>query len=306
MRRWQIIALDKTDVYVHPSLVVAAVYAAAVGHAYFFAVSLVSIIFHEMAHALTALCLGKAPAEIVITPFGCMMRLEEDNMPLAIQQILILMAGPGATLMLTALSVKAAIHGGLDAELARMLFLSNAGILAVNLLPALPLDGGRMIALFLRRIWSEQTAAKTMRVLGRLLGALLIIGNMAVSWRCGGWNFSLGLAGCCLLYAASAGTATNAMIQMHRYMERKIRLELKGHLSVRHLSVLHTLTLQQLVRRLPDDKMICYHVFELGSMRFLGSVWEHNVISRYLSEPHLICGELVRAKSEQKTAQIEK
>lgn len=306
MRRWRILALDKTDVYVHPSLAVAAIYAAAVGHAYFFAVSLVSIILHEAAHALTALCMGKAPAEIVITPFGCMMRLEEDNMPMASQQVLILMAGPGATLMLMALSVKAVMNGGMEAELARMLFLSNAGILSVNLLPALPLDGGRVLALFLRRVWSEQIAAKTMRVLGRLLGFLLIVGNVAVSWRYGGWNFSLGLAGCCLLYAASAGTAPNAMIQMRRYMERKIRLERKGHLAVRHLSVLHTLTLQQLVRRLPDDKMICYHVFELGSMRFLGSIWEQNVISRYLSEPHLICGELVCAKTEQKTAQIEK
>ena len=58
------------------------------------------------------------------------------------------------TALLAWLSIRLTAWGWLPHSMGKRLFLSNAAILAVNLLPALPLDGGRLLSLLLGYLFS--------------------------------------------------------------------------------------------------------------------------------------------------------
>ena len=96
-------------------------------------------------------------------------------------------------------------------------------LLALNLLPALPLDGGRLLALALSLRYDLATQMKVMRVLGMILGLGLagVAVASAVWW--GAANFSLAAAGCFLIYASQVGATTEAMAALRQFLDRRNR-----------------------------------------------------------------------------------
>lgn len=118
------------------------------------------------------------------------------------------------------------------------MFFGNLMLLALNLLPALPLDGGRLLALALSLRYDLATQMKVMRVLGMILGlglAGLAVAS-AVWW--GAANFSLAAAGCFLIYASQVGATTEAMAALRQFLDRRNRLETSGMMRGEILAVL--------------------------------------------------------------------
>lgn len=114
------------------------------------AVLFVSILVHELGHALVASLFGYPP-RIVLYHFGGLAMYEPDHDYTAGKSILISLAGPGAGFLLLGCAFAASLFaavGGQDGVL-----LDNALWFAiwinlfwglVNLLPILPLDGGNV------------------------------------------------------------------------------------------------------------------------------------------------------------------
>lgn len=293
MRRWRVLTLGITDVYLHPAMLVYALYAVVTGHGLFAAVSMLSILLHEGAHATAALVFGQPPRSIEITPLGAVMRLEDDSCLSPLKRVIMLLAGPVMTLLLCWLSLILTRRGLLSSVHGRMLFLSNISILLLNLLPALPLDGGRLLSLLLSMFLPLHAVHRTMQAVGSALGIGMIALNIYASWQLGGWNLSLAIAGCCLMYSAVAATTTQAMAELRQFMDRKIALERKGKAHVTWIAVLHMQPLRQLVRLLPPGKIAVFACIEAGSMRPLGWMPESEVIQQYLLQPEMTFGEAV-------------
>lgn len=293
MNRWRILRIGPTDVYLHPAMLLYGLYALLTEHGLFMVLATSSILLHESAHALTAALFGQPPREIELTPLGAVMRLEDEDRLPPFKRSGMLLAGPGMTLLLAALALHLTKQGILASEAGRLLFMGNLSILLLNLLPALPLDGGRLLSLLLGLFWPSGAVTRVMRLVGSLLGIGLIGMNIYASSRLGGWNLSLAFAGCCLLYCAGAATTTQAMAEIRRFMDRKIRMERKGTLPIQPIAVLHTQTLRMLVRRLPPNRMSHYAILEAGTMNFLGELTELQIIGAYLQHPECSCGKLL-------------
>jgi len=139
-----------------------------------------SVLGHELSHALMGRAEGIEIEEIVLHPFGGLARLRnEPDSPRA--EFRIAIAGPAASflfgaisfvLMLPAMMSNYPVIGG-------VLFLLGAGnlLLAIfNLFPGYPLDGGRVLrAILWRRTGDIKEATRLAGICGMLIAAILII-----------------------------------------------------------------------------------------------------------------------------------
>ncbi len=114
-----------------------------------------SVVLHEFGHALTAIKLGIPVRRILLLPTGGLALL--DHLPRnPVKELLIIAAGPAVNFIIAGLCL-AGLHGWpenwedyTDASLSvgdvvRFLLVSNIALGCFNLLPAFPMDGGRIL-----------------------------------------------------------------------------------------------------------------------------------------------------------------
>lgn len=298
MSKRRLFSLGSMDVTVHPAALAFAVYMILRGQGAFFLVAMASILLHEVAHALAAAALGELPTEIEWTPLGALLRLEDEQRLPPPRRFVMLLAGPLATLLLCAASFHLTRLSVLPRPAGRMCFSINLTLLVLNLLPCLPLDGGRMLSLALSLFLRPETVARVMRWTGSLLGAAFLLGSMVLTWLVGGWNLSMASCGCFLLYAACTGTLTEAMAELRQLMTRKIALEKRGFLPEATLAAVTTTPLRRIIRALPAKRCAGLLLLEPGTLRPLMRCGEAQLIAAYLDTPGESCGVLLNNASE--------
>jgi len=112
------------------------------------------VVLHELGHAMTARRYGVRTSEIVLYPIGGVARL--DHMPSGKAELVIALAGPAVNLVLAVLIFAGLKLGHADvprsapelllsAPLAAQLLGANLTLLVFNLIPAFPMDGGRVL-----------------------------------------------------------------------------------------------------------------------------------------------------------------
>src|SRR5688572_750155 len=142
-----------------------------------------SILLHELGHAVQAQREGMEIDGITLWLFGGVARFK-GMFPSAGAEFRIAIAGPVVSLVLGAAFVGAAflVTGAESIDgIAAWLGYINLALLVFNLLPALPLDGGRVLRSALWRArgdfgWATRVAA----AIGRAFGALFIAGGLAM------------------------------------------------------------------------------------------------------------------------------
>ena len=291
--RWRLVRLGETTVWLHPAALLMALYMIAAGHGGLLLVGFGSILLHECAHALVSVCFGKPPEDIEITPLGALMRLEDDEALPVARRMAVLLAGPLMTLLLCYGTLYLTRAGWLPWATGRLLFLCNAAMLFMNLLPALPLDGGRVLALILSGLLRQETVRAVMRCVGTALGLGCVLLNLWLSWASGGWNLSLAAAGCFLMYSAARSTTNSAMEELRSFMDRKSRLDIQGVMSCRWVTVTGDATTRQAVRCLHPRRHTMFCVTGPGTAEQRGFLSEQAVIAAYLDDPSRAVGELL-------------
>lgn len=147
---------------------------------------LASLTVHELGHSYVAARNDVKVAEITLWLFGGVAKLEGDADD-AGAEFRIAAAGPAMSFVAAVVfgfgfwAVDAA--GGSDVFAAMLVWLSaiNVVLAVSNLLPAFPLDGGRMLrAVLWRRSGRKSTATRAASLLGQILGGVLILGSLAV------------------------------------------------------------------------------------------------------------------------------
>jgi Zn-dependent protease/CBS domain-containing protein len=150
-----------------------------------------SVVLHELGHALTARRFGVATKDITLLPIGGVARLA--YMPRKPkQELAIALMGPAVTLaviiiLFAAIQIfslpNAALSGPLGARggfVAELMWV-NISLLAFNLLPAFPMDGGRVLraALAIRGnyVKATETAARAGKAFALAFGILGLFYN---------------------------------------------------------------------------------------------------------------------------------
>ena len=142
---------------------------------------LASLLAHELGHALVARRAGLRVRGITLWLLGGVAQLEDEPASPR-DELRVALVGPGVSLALAvafglaAVGLAAAGVPGVIVAVAAWLAVGNAALALFNLLPAAPLDGGRVLrGLLWRRHGSRVRASVTATRAGQVVGAALIV-----------------------------------------------------------------------------------------------------------------------------------
>lgn len=155
---------------------------------------LTSIALHELGHCFVAMRFGSGVHEILLTPIGGAAQMTDiPRRPL--HELLMALAGPAVSIVLAGLfwlvgsalplySMRLALSYDLYVNVFVLLAALNVMLVLFNLLPAFPMDGGRvlraLLSLRMSRVRATWVASRLGRVFAVLFG-LLGIGAVAAA-----------------------------------------------------------------------------------------------------------------------------
>lgn len=151
---------------------------------------------HECAHMTAAVCIGLEIDYIAFQPFGVNLRLKNKIVPSIADEIILYISGPLVNAFAAFVCVLMYTRYGYY-EL-RLFYMTNLTLFIVNLLPALPLDGGMILRRILNEIFGFKAALRVTRIVSAIIcTALCILGVYAVIEN--PYNFSVFLFSLLLL-----------------------------------------------------------------------------------------------------------
>jgi Zn-dependent protease len=150
------------------------------------------VLFHEFGHVFMARHHGVRVHDVSLSAIGGVARMEQ--LPVAPRaEISIALAGPAANLALVSALLPLALLFGVasgfssveeyalsvfqpsPAGLITTLVYANALIVISNLVPAFPMDGGRIVRAGLSTFWGRESATRVAAIVGEVLAGLLLL-----------------------------------------------------------------------------------------------------------------------------------
>lgn len=152
----------------------------------------VCVIFHEFGHALTARHFGIRTKDIVLLPIGGVARLEKmPDKP--VQELWVAIAGPavnlGIALILFGFLMTAQIFSRVEefsftirsvaqGDFFERLFFANVFLALFNLIPAFPMDGGRVFRAFMAMRMDYVRATKIAAQFGQIIAVFFAFAGL--------------------------------------------------------------------------------------------------------------------------------
>jgi Zn-dependent protease len=148
------------------------------------------VVLHEFGHALAARRYGIQTRDITLLPIGGVARLERmPERPL--QELVVALAGPAVNVVIAAGLIVLLLVGGqwipttelniVDSHFFQRLAVLNIFLVVFNMIPAFPMDGGRvlraLLALRFDRLRATRIAAGLGQALALVFGFVGLLGN---------------------------------------------------------------------------------------------------------------------------------
>lgn len=188
------------EIRIHPLLIVVAAGACVLGRLDELLQAFVALSLHEACHAITARAFGCRIQSIDVMPFGGVARLDRREMTLQAEWS-IAIAGPVSSFIIAGLIALFCNASPYTAARLEPFLRFNLMLGVINLLPALPLDGGRVAKCLLQERAGLSLSVRITAWSGVAIGALMLIGfAVAVLYRV--YNLTLPVMGVFLLIAA--------------------------------------------------------------------------------------------------------
>lgn len=201
------------------------------------------MLIHETAHALAAVCIGLKISYITLYPFGVNLKLKNKIVYSLAEEIILYISGPLSNVIIALIVML--IYSFYPSDILKFLYVCNITLFAVNMLPAMPLDGGIILKKILSRAIGEERAVLMMKIFSAACcGALLLIGiRVLYETR---FNFSV------LLFALMM--TGNIFTQSEKYDAELVRelmfYRRKKKNKVKHIIVTDTLEKREIAKKL--------------------------------------------------------
>jgi stage IV sporulation protein FB len=234
------------------------------------------IFIHELCHTLAARIYGLKVREVELMPFGGVARIEsilELNPGI---EIFIASAGPVANLIMAMVIVFLNSYYGVLWINGRRFIEMNLMLAGVNLVPALPLDGGRMFRAILTGAVGYKKATAVTSNLGKII-AVLFIGWGVYGIYQGTFNPTVFAMAIFLLHAAVKERRMAPYIFLKDITYKKDSLKKEGSLPVRQMVVQKSVAVKDVIKKFYPNR---YHMVVVlnEDLEVIGSVSESKIL----------------------------
>lgn len=225
---------------VHPLFFLFGLYFAITGKVFLFLTFTLTALLHEYGHAITAEKLGYKMNKISLMPYGAVVNGAIEGLSYK-DEVLVALAGPAANLLVCVFFVCLWWLIPECYPYTESVVFSNLSVVSVNLLPAWPLDGGRILSAGLSQITSRKKAMLIVRITG-LACAAALLGLFVFSLIKRTVNISVLFFALFMITGSVQKTKENAYVKIFKnrsfysggIMERK-RLILSGDMTLKSL-----------------------------------------------------------------------
>lgn len=240
------------------------------------------VFLHELGHIIVAKFSGLGISEIELLPFGGV-AVFEDLLEIDYRlELKVALAGPLVNFFLILMAIILTRYQLLELELALFFIQYNLCIGLFNLLPALPLDGGRVFRAALVPWKGYWQATHLILRLTRLLALMIGVGAFYL-WIVGyGGVLSL-LAAFFVYFAALKESEVSIFILIKYLTKKKSRLLESGLISGEEYWVLSDTLLSSVIKSINPHAFARFLIYE-KDYNFLGIITEIEVIDAFFEK----------------------
>ncbi|MCL5046202.1 MAG: site-2 protease family protein [Actinobacteria bacterium] len=268
-------------------------FGAATGYLIQIAVILGTLFTHELAHLIVARGFELPIDEIELLPFGGVARFDDPIEADPHVETTVAVAGPLNNFFLLGLALLARGATFLDRGLLDLFTDANLVMATFNLLPALPLDGGRIFRAYLARKTGYRRATERLARVGRIIALVIALGGVA--WLFFGRIYASSFILAVFLYLSAAREERSASFwTIRQLLRKKDELARRGVLPAEQLVVGESTPLGKI---LPHFVARRYHFFTVTDPEFraTGTLTESDIVEALFGEgPEVTVGEVLR------------
>lgn len=234
------------------------------------------VLAHEFAHVATARWLNVPVAEVELLPFGGVTRVGADLVMDPSKEFYVAAAGPASNLVMVGIGVAFKNYGLWDNNLGPFFLQCNLLIAAFNLLPALPLDGGRVYRAYLAPRMGIRDATYRAAGLGQAWAVIIAMFG-SVGLVMGFTGLDVLLTGLFLFYAATRERGMAPYLFIRHVAQKKEELSRVGVLPSEILTAFEHVTLGDIIRCFVPQKfhmVLCMN----KEWQFKGIITEAEII----------------------------
>ncbi|MBQ2696209.1 MAG: site-2 protease family protein [Clostridia bacterium] len=240
------------------------------------------VFVHELFHLFATLLVRERVGSVIIMPFGMTLRLSARIVRQPGKEIFIALAGPFSNLLMLFITYALRARIPVLPMSLYVFWFLNLAVLLLNLLPCLPLDGGRVLKAILTCRLGYLSAASIMRRTTHVMTAVLLclgISLLVISRL----NISLLMAAGFLTLHMAEEKRRNEYILMQELLYTKNKLRKKGLMRSRLLSAMDSVQAKDVFKMLSYESYYIIHIVD-ENQNHLRSVTEAQVVDAILKK----------------------
>lgn len=243
-------------------------------------ISFLLVFIHELGHTLTAYFFGYHVEYIEIFPFGGVAKISESIGVDPWEEIIIAAAGPFTSFLLALIGYHASAMFSIQQEWITFYIIANLVIGFFNLLPIIPLDGGRILRAYLAYFVGFKRATKISLWMSKILClGLSIFGLYTVKHN--PVNIMLPFLAIFIYIAAKREYSMAAFVFIKDITEKKQYLLSKGILKTKNLVAVQDSSVKEVMNQFLPRK---YHIVTVMDTRcnIVGTLTENQMLEGML------------------------
>lgn len=259
-----------------------------------YAVAFFSISLHEIGHMAVARFCGYKIGSVRLTPVGFSLSINGRDCS-RMNSIKIYSAGPVVNLLLFGAGALAGFVFPAFNRSLSLLSATNLYLALFNLIPAFPLDGGRILLEVMAGSMGLLAAGRMLRRLAMILSVtMLLLG--AYQLYISAFNFSLVIIGLYIIIILKTGRMESALMNIRQIIYRRSRLMKKGIYPARDLVVIKSTLLSETLKNMDFDRFHLVYVLD-DDLRLMQVFTENEIVDAIVGGDESMTFELLMKRN---------
>lgn len=252
------------------------------------------VVLHETVHYLTARYFGFSGFDIEILPVGAVLKLKDLDEADPKEELIIALSAPVFNLLLAGIFYFA--YKYINSESLWILFSSNLSLGIFNLIPALPLDGGRVMRGIIATRTLYKKANKIVVIISITIGTLLMFIYFCLFFS-NRINLNIGIIAVFIIVSAYREKERIAYIIMGDILKKKMKFLKRGYLENKSISIHYKKDLLTILSMVDKAK---YNIFTIldDDMRVIDVIYEEEVVETLKSKGNMSIEDFIRECEE--------